>query len=474
MCARSSSLNAQPYTEQEVRELLELKLLMPEDNDNLFKNMIGNKEVVKYFTNLVKLFKSNRSLEFFGKAFHPSFLLLGVEGTGKALTAYTFANEMELPIFVIESEKLLQDYSTRMIKGIKQILSQYDRSVVLFKDVNYGGHLDTDKSAVFFSNLCNIKNSFPESFFFATASITASYPSFFYGPDGFDNSLSFNLPDPKERVALIKKFLVGIPHDPKLDFDKVCRDFIGFSGGAIADMLKKAYIQALIEGKDKLTYEVINATIYSETFGSEVRKMSEKEVRLTAYHEAGHVIAGYYGCPNYKVSKVEVVFRSSSLGLTDPESDEDKLSMTREDCKGYIIGCFGGKCAEQIIFNTNTSGVVSDLAQATLMAESYIKLFGMDDTFGPICLSEDVFMSDVLAEIADIKIQELLIGLEKETTKILNDHKDKLIALAEALIKKETLYKEEVTAILEGKPLLTPRRRGQKKEVKVIEKPKED
>lgn len=463
MGTRSSALNAQPYTPQEVTELLELKTLMPEDNDNFFKNMIGNKEVVNYFTNLIKLFKGGHSLEFFGKTFHPSFLLLGVEGTGKALTAYTFANEMELPIIVIESQKLLQDYSTRMIKGIKQILSQYPKSVVLFKDVNYGGQLDSDKSAVFFSNLCNIKNSFPESFFFATASITSCYPSFFYGPDGFDNSLSYNLPDPQERVALIKKFLADIPYDPKLDFDKVCRDFIGFSGGAIADMLKKAFIQALIEGKDSLTYEVINATIYSETFGSEVRKMSEKEVRLTAYHEAGHVIAGYYGCPNYKVSKVEVVFRSSSLGLTDPESDEEKLSMTREDVLGYIIVCLGGKCAEQIIFNTNTSGVVSDLAQGTMMAESYVKLFGMDESFGPICLSDEVFTSDVLAEIADIKVQELLMKLETQTTKIINEHKDKLIALAEALIKKETLYKEEVTAILEGKPVLTPRRRGAKK-----------
>ena len=229
-------------------------------------------------------------------------------------------------------------------------------------------------------------------------------------------------------------------------------------------MLKKAYIQCLIDGKEQLTYEVINSTIYSETFGSEIRKMSDEEMRLTAYHEAGHVIAGYYGSNDYKVSKVEVKFRSSSLGLTDADADEDKHTMTREDIKGYIILCLGGKCAEQIIFNTNTSGVCQDLAQATMYAESFVKLFGMDEIFGPICLSDDVFISETLSTIADIKIQEMLIQLEKKTTSIILEHKDKLTTIAEALIKKETLYKEEVMEILEGSGHLPIKRRGPKKQ----------
>ena len=467
MGTRVSTSKSQSYTESELQELLEYKILMPVDNDNYFKNIIGNKDIVKYFSQLVKLFKSGASPAFLGKAFHPSFLLLGVEGTGKALTTYTFANEMGLPIIVFDTEKLLQDYSNKMIKSIKDVIKKLEsisgKAVVLFKDVNYGDNLDADKGAVFYSKLCNIRNSFPESFFFATASASAVYPSFFYGPDGFDTALSYNLPDPKEREALIKKFLVDIPYDPNLDFDKVCRDFMGSSGGNIADMLKKAYIQCLIEGKEKLTYEMINATIYSETFGNEIRKMSEKEIRLTAYHEAGHVIAGYYGSPNYKVSKVEVKFRSYSLGLTDPETDEEKLSITREDILGDIITSLGGKCAEQVMFKTSTSGVVQDLAQATCCAENFVKIYGMDPTFGPIYLGFDVFSSETLSDIADIKIQEMLINLETETTKIILEHKDKLVAIAEALIKKETLYKEEVMEILEGSGHLPTKRRGKKK-----------
>ena len=450
-------LKAQAYSVEEVVELLQVKTLLPKDNDNFFKNIIGNTTIVNYFTNIVKLLKSESAIEGLDKEFHPSFLLLGVVGIGKALTAYSFAKEMNLPIIVIDTEKLLQDFSNKIIKGIKSVIGQYERSVVLFKDVNYCDQLESDKAISLFSKLCNIKNSFPKSFFFASASETAAYPQFFYGSEGFDTRLSFNAPDPKEREKLIKKFIKNIPHDEKLDYDKVSRDFIGFSGGAIADMLKKAWIQCVIEGKPKLTYEAINSTIYSETFGSKIRKMSDKEMKLTAYHEAGHVIAGYYGAPNYKVSKVEVVFRSSSLGLTDSETDEEKLSYTREDIKGHIITCLGGKVAEQIMFNTNTSGVISDLASATTLAESYVKYFGMDPTMGPVCLQDEIFCSDILNDSADLKIRDMLIMLEGETTRIVTEHKDKLIALAEALVKKETLYKEEVLAILKSD---TPKKRS--------------
>ena len=445
-----SKNQTQAYSVEEIIELLKIKTLLAKDNDNYFRNIIGNTNVVKYFTKLVKLLKSKKKVEGLKANYHPSFLLLGVEGLGKALTTYSFAKEMNLPIVVIDTEKLLQDYSNKIIQGIKNVIAQYKKCVVLFKDVNYVCQLDSDKSVSLYSKICNIKNSFPESFFFASASETAAYPQFFFGAEGFNVHLSFNNPDPKERELLLRKFIKDIPVDENLDYEKVSRDFFGFSGGDISDIIEKAWVQCVLDGQEKLTYEAINQTIYSEAFGSKIRKMSEKEMRLTAYHEAGHVVAGFFGSPDYKISKVEVVFRSNSLGLTDPEADEDKLSYTREDMIGHIIHNLGGKVAEQIMFDTSTSGVRQDLANATTLAESYVKYFGMDDTMGPIFLHDEVFLSDTLNAIADVKVQEMLLNLEKKTTMIVMDHKDKLIAIAEALIKKETLYKEEVMSILEG------------------------
>ena len=446
-------LKSSTHPEKETIDLLEIKYLPPEENDNFFKNMIGNKEIVKYFTQLLKVFKSVDGLEMLGDAFQPAFFLLGPDGIGKALTVYCFAKEMELPIIVIDTEKLMQDFSNKIFMRLKSLINT-GRCVVLFKDVSYAAlNLTEEKKVQFFSKICNLVNSCEEySFFFASASFTANYPSFWTSAEGFNNVLTYNLPNPKERELLIKKFLRNIPHQSNLDIPKIARDFAGSSGGFIADILKKSYIQCIIDGKKRLDYKIINSTLYSENFGSEVKKMTEKEMRLTAYHEAGHVIAGYYGTPDYKISKVECVFRSESLGLTEPETDEDKLSNTREDIIGRIVHALGGKCAEQIIFNTSTSGVLSDLASATIYADTYVKAFGMDPTFGPVCVQEEIFVSETLSSIADIKVQELLMKLENQTTTILLEHKDKLIALAEELIKKETLYKEEVMEILEGKP----------------------
>ena len=451
--ANSNAVGArkpEEFTIEDVCELLKVKILPSEENDNFFKDIIGNTDIVKSMTEIVNILKTGKSTEILGKDFHPSFLLLGVEGIGKCLTAYAFAKEMELPIIVFDIEKLLQDFSTKMVRGIKRLIEAHRPCVVLFKEVSFISELDSEKAISFYSKICSIKNSFPDSFFFASASTTTEFPSFFVKDEGFETIFSYNPPDPKERQHLIRKFLRAIPHDEKLDVEKLSRDFFGFSGGQIHDFLRKALVQAVLKGKDKLTYELINNTMYSEMYGGKVRKMSEKELRLTAYHEAGHVVAGYFGCPDYKVSKVEVVNRRETLGLTDPEVDEEKHSYTREDIKGRIITALGGKVAEQVIFNTSTSGVVGDLAQAAGVADGYVRRFGMDDSFGPVFVDDDTFYSDELAKIADLKIRELLITLEKETYRVILEHKDKLIGIAEALIKKETLYREEILRILEG------------------------
>ena len=385
----STYTKSQEYSIDEIKELLEIKVLLPENNDNFFKDMIGNENVKNYFLQIIKLLKSGEKIEVFGELFNPAFWLLGIEGIGKALTVFSFASEMSLPIIVIDTEKLLQDFSNKIIQGIKKVISQFETCVVFFKDVNYACQLDGDKQTSLYSKICNIKNSFPNSYFFASSSETATYPAFFYSSEGFDTRIIYTSPNHEERILIIKNVMKDLPHESKIDYEKISKDLFGSSYGEIRDMISKSWIQCLITGQQKLTYEIINQTIYSENFGNKIRKMSEVEMRLTAYHEAGHVIAGYYGCPNYKVSKVEVVFRAKSLGLTDPEQDDDKLSYTREDIIGNIITCLGGKAAEQAVFNTSTSGVAQDLAQATTWAESYIKFFGMDPSMGPICLQDD-------------------------------------------------------------------------------------
>lgn len=462
MANSRNSAKQKGYTIAQVKKKLRPKILMPADNDNYFKNIIGNKDIVEQLTEIVNLLNSGSQIEVLGIPFHPSFVMLGMQGVGKTITTFAFAKEMNLPIIAINCEKIVQDYSEEMFDGIMKLIRSVGKCVVMFKEIQFFASLETEKNIPIYNMILDVKDAFPDSFFFVSASITTTYPLYFMGEEGFDTMISFNPPDPEDREALIRKFLEELPYVEDLDIQKLARDFFGFSGGDIKCLLKKAFLQTIFEGKEELTYEIINQTMYSDLFGKKVSKMSEKELRFTAYHEAGHVVAGYFGCPEYKISKVEVVHRSNSLGLTDPEVDEKKLSTTKEDLKGEIIHCLGGKCAEQIIYKTSTSGVMQDLQQATALADGYICKFGMDESFGPIYVDDDEYYSDTLKAMADAKLQELMINLEHETTKILLEHKDKLILLAETLVKKETLYKQDILEILEDKKSSKIRKKSQK------------
>lgn len=450
------------YTIDQVKKKLRPKILLPDDNDNFFKSIIGHKDIVDQLTETVALLTSGSDIQILGVNYHPSFVLLGMQGVGKTITAFAFAKEMNLPIIAINCERIVQDYSEELFEGLIKLIESVGRCVVMFKEIQFFANMKTEESVPIYNMILDVKDSFPDSFFIVSASVTTTYPSYFMGEEGFDTIISFNPPGPEDREALTRKFLEELPYVEDLDIPKLARDFYGFSGGDIKCLLKKAFLQAYFEGKDQLTYEIINQTMYSDMFGKQVSKMSEKELRFTAYHEAGHVVAGYFGCPEYKISKVEVVHRSYSLGLTDPEVDEKKLSTTKEDLKGEIIHSLGGKCAEQIIFGTSTSGVMQDLQQATALADGYICKFGMDETFGPVYVDDDEYYSDSLKAIADSKMQELMINLEHETTKILLEHKDKLVLLAETLAKKETLYKQEILEILEGKKNPKSRKKSKK------------
>jgi cell division protease FtsH len=385
---------------------------------------------------------------------HPNLLFVGPSGVGKTTCAFAIAKSMKVPIIVIDTQNLvtaMPDHKSfdPVFNGLRMVIEDTGKAVVLFKEVQYINSYSQNNNVSVSTMICSLVSMFKDCLFIATTSQEeVSFQRFFLDDGGFDTPVTFDVPNHSERDSLIRRFISIYPYEEGIDFDKLARDFIDYTGGEIQKTLKAAYFQCLIKGFKKLSYKQINEAIWAEQYGKEVKKMSDKEIRLTAYHEAGHVIAGFYGCPNYQVSKVEVLHRQETLGLTMGESDEDKESYTVEDLEGRIILNHGGKVAEEVTFGTSTSGVVQDLASATVIAIQMIKRCGMDPDFGPVYLDDEVFDSPILHDSADEKVRALLKRLYAKTTKIMLEHKDKLILIAEALIKKDVLYKEEVLDLL--------------------------
>ncbi len=430
----------------------QVQILPPEQNDNTIEKLIGISNVKQYLEYVIRQYKNHENATTFEQAgIHNAVLFSGAEGNGKTTSAYILAKECGLPLIRIHCEKLIVDDLEAIMNNLEKIFSAFPNAVVLFRTIEYLSMLEDMQASFIFSRMTDFIHDFKGCFFIATVSTGTAIPPFLLAEDSLREDITFNLPIPQERIEFIQRYLQDIPHE-NINVEKLARDFIGLSGGKIKKLLYAAYRHALIHNKELLDYTTINETITSELYGGKYKKMSDNERRLTAYHEAGHVIAGYFSDPDYVPAKVEIAIRESSLGLTTNEINEDKLSYTKEDNERHIVLALGGKAAEELIFHTSTTGVIGDLTQATLVASIMVRLSGMNKEVGPISLHENTFQSPHLEKQADEQIQKLLIQLYKRTQQILEEHQDALVALAEKLIEKETLYSEEVLEILKPYP----------------------
>lgn len=434
-----------------VVERLGIKILPPEENDNFMKDVVGLAEPKKYLSQTLELLKNPDKPENQMATLNRKFVFVGNTGVGKALMAYAFAKEANLPIIVIEAEKFVNEKYFSLIEGFKLVLDQHQPSVVLLKDIEYTTQLDTEKTISLLSTLTDYLNSYTDCIFITTISSAVILPEFILSEKGFNLNLTFENPDLPQREILIQRSINRFPHDKNLDISKIAKNTLGMTGGTIYKLLCSSYNQALMDGKTEIDFESIDIVLSSNLYGYRKKLMTEKERRLTAYHEAGHVIAGYFSDPDYKLSKVEIVHRSESLGLTISETDEDKYTYLSGDYENRIIMCYGGMAAEDLMLGSHSSGVSGDLETATEIAEAMIKRYGMSKEFGPVSIGNDIeqdFVSDVLDKKAGEIIQKFLKSLQERTDELMLKYKDALVALSEALLEKETLYSDEISEIL--------------------------
>lgn len=452
--ATINSKSSVPMSYEEIIEALDVKILPPEENDNFLDNIIGLENPKKYLKQILEFYNNPENYKDYNMTMFRKFLLIGQEGVGKAMTTYAFAKEANLPIVVIEADRFVTPNALTLMKNFSVVLDKHRPAVVLLKNIAYISELSDEKSTAVYTKLCDYLVNYEDCFFFTTLATYASFPENLFSEKGFNTTLIFEVPDLAQREELLKRFLTRFSHDESLDSNeknsdlkKIAKNTLGMTAGNLIHLLENSMVQSFMDGHTQLNYFSIDTTLSSNLFGNARKTMTDEERRLTAYHEAGHVVAGYFSNPKYKLSKVEIVHRTFSLGLTVHEADEDKLSYTKEDFENDIILSYGGMAAERLMINTNTSGVSEDLRQATKTASNMICLFGMDDDFGPISLDDENFMSDTLAEEADILLQKMLKNLYAKTERIMLEHKAELIALSEALIEKETVYSDEILEI---------------------------
>jgi cell division protease FtsH len=287
-------------------------------------------------------------------------------------------------------------------------------------------------------------------------------------PGRFDRQVVVPLPDIRGREAILKIHMRKVPLAKDVDPSIIARGTPGFSGADLANLINEAALFAARDSKRKVTMEEFEQAKDKIMMGTERRSMvmNDKEKLNTAYHEAGHAIVGYIVPDHDPVHKVTIIPRGRALGVTMYLPEEDKYSISKEKLESNISSLFGGRLAEEMTLGPDgvTTGASNDIERATEIARNMVTKWGLSEKLGPLTYSEDegeVFLgrsvtqhkqiSPETAKTIDAEVRKIIDRNYKRAKEILKKHKKELKVMADALMKFETIDREQITDIMEGR-----------------------
>ncbi len=386
---------------------------------------------------------------------HFSYCIYGELGVGKASLVYATSKAANIPVITIDSSVILSQAPKKLgsildtiYKTAKEMKKIFGGCSVVFKNVQEFFEMEND--SIFFSNLIKNVSGLEDVFSFMLSIVgPIDVPAAVVENNLFVTDIYIDEPNlaTREKIFedLIRKFEVKVADD--VSISRLAKDTFGETPLGISYIIKEAYLFS-----QRRKHAVVTANDFSETImklaaGEKREKMTDKEKLSTAYHEAGHVIAGYFSTPNYQLKRVEISPRASSLGLTATDIDEKKFSYFKEDFENLIVEYLGGLAAEEVIYGSHSSGVLADLAYATTAAANMVKAFGMCDVIGPMQVIPDVTNSEATKAMADAQIAEILKKMKKKSIDVVSKHIPYLEALAKALVEKEVILGNEIEEI---------------------------
>ena len=283
-------------------------------------------------------------------------------------------------------------------------------------------------------------------------------------PGRFDRQVTMELPDIKEREAILKIHAVKIPIEADVDLRNIGERTPGFSGADLANLINEAAIFAARENKKKVSQRHIEDSIEKVLLGPEKRSKvySKQEKELTAYHEAGHAIVAYYTPDSDPVRKISIISRGFAGGYTLKLPEQDKRLHTKTGFLSELATLMGGYTAELFKYQELTTGASNDLMKATKLARRIVMQFGMSK-LGPVTFGQEdhqVFLgkdfsegrdySEKTASMIDDEVSDILKDAQKRADEIIKEHADKLELISLRLIEKETIGQKEFADLMGG------------------------
>ena len=441
-----------------------------------FNDVAGEDEAKELLTEIVDFLHNPQKYQEIGAVCPKGALLVGPPGTGKTLLAKAVAGEASVPFFSISGSEFVEMFVGMGASKVRDLFKQanekapcivfIDEIDTIGKKRDSGGYGGNDEREQTLNQLLTEMDGFDASkgvVILAATNRPDSLDPALLRPGRFDRRIPVELPDLKGREEILKVHARKVKISDSVDFNAIARAASGASGAELANIVNEAALRAVRENRKFVTQADMEESIETVIAGYQKKNqvLSTKEKLIVAYHEIGHALVAALQTNSAPVTKITIIPRTSgALGYTMQVDAEERNLMTKEELTNKIATLTGGRCAEELIFNSITTGASNDIEQATKLARSMITRYGMSE-FGMVAfetqnnryLNEDASLScspEKAAQIDDMVIDTVKVAYEKAMD-LLKTHQDKLHELAKYLYEKETITGEEFMQILNQK-----------------------
>jgi len=442
--------------------------IAPEDIDVNFDDVMGCDDAKSELREIVDFLTYPEKYSALGGRLPKGVLLTGPPGTGKTLLARAVAGEAGVPFFHAsgsEFDEVLVGQGARRVRDLFKTAKARAPCVIFIDEIDtVGGKRTTSTLHPYANQTINQLLSEMDGFVSNEGVIVLGATNradqldkALLRPGRFDTSVEVPVPDMAGRLAILNLYLDKIKHDLSIDVETLAKLTIGMTGAQLENMVNMAAVKAAAEAKEWVSMQDMYDAHDKITLGTDWKsKVKDKDdLKVTAYHEAGHTLVAMHTKDATPLHKVTIIARGQTGGHTAFLPKNDQQMQTKAQCLARLDVGMGGRAAEELIFGKDqvTTGASSDLNGATNIAEAMVTSLGMSEKVGLRVLNRNQdSLSPAQEELIDSEVNSLLNGSYARAIAILRAHRGELEALAQALLKYETLDADDVKSIVEGNP----------------------
>ncbi len=458
-----------------------IKSVKDENRKTTFADVAGADEEKEELREIVEFLKDPKKYNELGARIPKGVLLVGPPGTGKTLLARAVAGEAGVQFFSISGSDFVEMYVGVGASRVRDLFDQAKKSspcIIFIDEIDAvgrqrgaglgGGHDEREQTL---NQLLVEMDGFGANagvIMIAATNRPDILDPALMRPGRFDRQVIVGRPDIKGREEILKVHAKGKPLAPDVELKTIAKSTAGFTGADLENLLNEAALLAARKDLKAITMEEVEEATIKVVVGTEKksRVMTDKEKKLTAYHEAGHAIATYFSPTQDPVHQISIIPRGMAGGFTMSLPSEDRTYRSRNEMLEEIVVLLGGRVAEALIIGDISTGASNDIERATNLVFSMITKYGMSEKLGPITYGQsdgEVFLgkefghnktySEETASKIDAEVKEYITNGYSKTEKILKDHMPELHRVAQFLFENEKMSGEQFICAMEGKEI---------------------